>query len=59
MERIAIPGPGDMPDDLLLDELMYWVRVGRAESGLQGEEKLWLRAVSLEVVRRKLLKICK
>lgn len=46
-------------DDFLLGEFMYWIRVGRNENGLQGDEKTYLKNLSEEIKKRKLLNVCK
>jgi hypothetical protein len=56
MTKPLIP-PADQNDDSLLDELIYWVKVGRNEGDLKGEEKEYFKEVCTEVKKRKLLKI--
>lgn len=42
-------------DEELLTEVMYWIRVGRNEDGLIGEEKSYFKNLSNEVNKRRLL----
>ena len=45
-----------MKDDQLLDQLLYWLRVGRNEDGLKGDEKKFFKSLCDEIRRRELLK---
>jgi hypothetical protein len=45
----------EMSDDKLLDALMFWIRVGRNENGLQGNEKIRFKSICDEVKKRNLL----
>jgi len=48
--------PRDASDEELLNDLMYWVRVGRAENGLSGTERVYFKRLSAEIAKRNLLK---
>jgi len=48
--------PCDASDEELLNEIMYWVRVGRNENGLNGDERIYFKRISAEVAKRGLLK---
>ena len=45
-----------MSDDLLLGDLMDWVRISRNEGGLRGEDRLYFKALIKEINKRKLFK---
>jgi hypothetical protein len=45
----------EMSNDVLLNEMIIWIRIGRNEEGLKGEEKKYFRAVCDEVKKRGLL----
>lgn len=49
--------PETMDDEKLLNDLIYWIRVGRNEGGLHGEEHTHLRSLCREVRIRKLLSV--
>jgi len=42
-------------DDDLLNDFMYWFRVGRNENGLHGDERIYFKSLSAEVTKRGLL----
>jgi hypothetical protein len=44
-------------NDALLQEVMDWIRIGRNEGGLSGDERKHFQKVCKEVGKRKLLKI--
>ena len=47
--------PCDASDEELLNDLVYWVRVGRNENGLNGDERTYFKRLSKEIAKRKLL----
>jgi hypothetical protein len=44
-------------DEELLNELVYWFRVGRTENGLKGDERSYFKELTSEVEKRKLLHV--
>jgi hypothetical protein len=45
----------DMSDEQLLNDLMYWFRIGRNEDGLKDKERKYFRSVCDEISRRDIL----
>jgi len=46
-----------LSDDDLLNDFMYWIRVGRNENGLHGDERKHFKSLSAEVTKRRLLSV--
>lgn len=44
-----------MSDEQLLNDLMYWFRIGRNESGLKDKERDYFKSVCDEISRRDIL----
>lgn len=45
----------EMSNDVLLNEMMIWFRIGRNEDGLKGEERAYFKKVCDEILKRNLL----